>query len=87
MNKVSHNLALWLVLGLMFLLLFNLLNRQQVRESEVVFSDFFSAVEKGEVSEVLIQGRTIHGKFRNEERFKTFAADDPDLMRLPFVMP
>jgi len=80
-NRVSHNLALWLVLGLMFLLLFNLFNRQQTKEPEEVFSDFFTAVEKGEVSEVVIQGRTIHGKFRNEERFKTFVPEDPDLMR------
>ncbi len=81
MNKVSHNLALWLVLGLMFLLLFNLFNRQQTREPEIIFSDFFSAVERGEVLEVTIQGQTIRGKFRNEGRFKTFAPDDPDLMR------
>lgn len=81
MNKVSHNLALWLVLGLMFLLLFNLFNRQQTREPEIIFSDFFSAVERGEVLEVTIQGQTIRGKFRNEGRFKTFAPADPDLMR------
>ena len=82
MNKVSSNLALWLVLGLMFLLMFNLFNRQQPREPEVVFSDFFTAVEKGEVSEIVIQGQVIRGKFRNDERFKTYApSDDPDLMR------
>ncbi len=82
MNKISSNLALWLVLGLMFLLLFNVFNRQQPREPEVVFSDFFTAVEKGEVSEVVIQGQVIRGMFRNDEHFKTFAPiDDPDLMR------
>lgn len=82
MNRgVSHNIALWLVLGLVLLVLFNVFNRQQIREPEVVFSEFFSAVEKGEVAEVTIQGPTIHGKFRNEERFKTFAPEDPDLMR------
>lgn len=81
-NKISSNLALWLVLGLMFLLLFNLFNRQQPREPEVVFSDFFTAVEKGEVSEVVIQGQVIRGIFRNDEHFKTFTPiDDPDLMR------
>ncbi|MBI3248365.1 MAG: ATP-dependent metallopeptidase FtsH/Yme1/Tma family protein [Deltaproteobacteria bacterium] len=82
MNKVSHNLALWLVLGLMFLLLFNLFNRQQVREPEKKFSEFVEAVEKGEVSEVVIQGSTIRGRLRNDERFKTFAPDDPDLVRM-----
>jgi cell division protease FtsH len=78
-NKVSHNLALWLVLGLMILLLFNLFN-QQPREPEVVFSDFFAAVKRGEVTEVTIQGQTIHGHFRDESGFKTFAPDDPDLI-------
>ena len=82
MNKVSSNLALWLVLGVIFLFMFNLFNRQQPREPEVVFSDFFTAVEKGEVSEVVIQGQVIRGKFRNDDRFKTYApTDDPDLMR------
>ena len=66
----------------MFLLLFNLFNRQQQREPEKKFSEFVESVENGEVSEVIIQGRTIRGKLRNEERFKTFAPEDPDLMRL-----
>lgn len=66
----------------MFLLLFNLFNRQQQREPEKKFSEFVEAVEKGEVSEVTIQGQTIRGRLRNDDRFKTFAPDDPDLMRL-----
>ncbi|HKA52164.1 MAG TPA: ATP-dependent zinc metalloprotease FtsH, partial [Candidatus Binatia bacterium] len=81
MNKVSHNLMLWLVLGLTFLILFNVFSRQQPKEPEKKFSDFFVQVEKGDVAEVVVQGRTIHGKLRNEERFKTYAPDDPDLMR------
>ena len=50
----------------MFLLLFNLFNRQQVREPEKKFSEFVEAVEKGEVSEIIIQGRVIRGKLRDE---------------------
>ena len=52
----------------MFLLLFNLFNRQQLREPEKKFSEFVEAIEKGEVSEVVIQGQTIRGKLRNDER-------------------
>ncbi|MGE4094333.1 MAG: ATP-dependent zinc metalloprotease FtsH, partial [Candidatus Binatia bacterium] len=86
MNRVSHNLALWLLLGLVFLVLFNVFNRQQMREPERPFSDFYTAVEKGDVSEVVIQGRTIHAKLRDrnehEGRFKTFAPeDDPELIK------
>lgn len=81
MNKVSHNLALWLLLGLVFLVLFNVFNRQQLREPERPFSDFYALVEKGEVAKVLIQGKTIHWELKNDERFKTFAPEDPELIK------
>jgi len=70
-NQFSRNVALWLVLGLMFLLLFNLFNKQQAKEPEVIFSDFVSSAEKGEVAEVTIQGHNIRGKSHTGERFKT----------------
>ncbi|MFN8625332.1 MAG: ATP-dependent zinc metalloprotease FtsH [Candidatus Binatia bacterium] len=82
MNQFSRNVALWLVLGLMFLLLFNLFNKQQQKEPEIIFSDFMIAAEKGDVTEVTIQGRNIRGKYHNGERFKTYAPEDPDLVKV-----
>jgi len=81
-NQFSRNVALWLVLGLMFLLLFNLFNKQQAKEPEVIFSDFVSSAEKGEVAEVTIQGHNIRGKSHTGERFKTYAPEDPELVKL-----
>ncbi|MFQ5850341.1 MAG: ATP-dependent zinc metalloprotease FtsH [Candidatus Binatia bacterium] len=81
MNQTSRNIALWLVLGLMFLLLFNVFSRQQGVEPEVVFSDFWASVEKGQIQEVTIQGQNIEGKYQNGERFRTFAPNDPDLIK------
>jgi len=81
-NQFSRNVALWLVLGLMFLLLFNLFNKQQTKEPEIIFSDFMAAAEKGDVTEVTIQGSNIRGKYHNGERFKTFAPEDPDLVKI-----
>ncbi|MEE8076261.1 MAG: ATP-dependent zinc metalloprotease FtsH [Candidatus Binatia bacterium] len=81
MNATSKNLALWLVLGLMFLLLFSFFTRQQGREPEVVFSDFWASVDKGDISEVTIQGQNIQGKYQSGESFRTFAPDDPDLVK------
>jgi len=80
-NQISRNVALWLVLGLMFLLLFNLFNKQQAREPEIIFSDFVAAVDKGDVTEVTVQGQNIRGKFHNGERFKTYTPEDPDLIK------
>ncbi len=81
MNQATKNLALWLVLGLMFLLLFNVFTRQQGREPEIIFSDFWSAVERGDVQEVTIQGQHVHGKYQSGERFRTFSPSDPDMVK------
>ncbi len=81
MNQFSRSIALWLALGLMFLLLFNMFSRQQVREPEEIFSDFVNQVEKGQVSKVTIQGSTIH-VIANGEHYKTYAPQDPDLIKM-----
>jgi len=70
-----------LVLGLVFLLLFNVFSKQHGREPEIVFSEFLAAVEKSDVQEVTIQGNNIQGKYKNGERFRTFAPNDPELVK------
>jgi cell division protease FtsH len=71
-----------LVLGLIFLLLFNVFSKQHGRDPEVIFSDFLAAVDRGEVQEVVIQGRGIQGKYQSGERFRTYAPDDPELVKI-----
>jgi cell division protease FtsH len=70
-----------LVLALVFLVIFSVFSKQQGREPEVVFSDFMSAVDRGEVQEVIIQGHNIQGKYKNGERFRSFAPNDPELVK------
>src|SRR5215813_5045403 len=62
----------------MILLLFNLLTRQQPKLQDISFSNFIAAVEKGDVSQVEMEGQNIRGQFHNGERFKSYA---PDLVR------
>src|SRR5579883_1069882 len=82
MNQFSRTIALWLVLGMMFLLLFNVFSKQRPHEPEIIFSDFTNQVEKGQVAEVTIQGNLIHGRTDSGERFRTYAPQDPDLISL-----
>src|SRR5271156_1619622 len=81
MNQFSRSIALWLVLGLMFLLLFNIFSRQQPKEPEIIFSDFLNQVDKGQVAEATIQGNLIKGDSITGDHFKTYAPDDPDLVK------
>jgi cell division protease FtsH len=66
----------------MFLLLFNLFNKQQTKEPEIIFSEFVASAEEGRVAEVTIQGKNIRGTYSDGKRFKTFAPEDPDLVKL-----
>ena len=68
MNQLSRNLALWLLLILMVLLLVNVFTKQPARDQEMIFSDFLAAVDKGEVTEVTIQGRTSAARSRTARR-------------------
>jgi cell division protease FtsH len=79
-NQLSRNLALWLLLILMVLLLVNVFTKQPTRDQEIIFSDFLSSVEKGEINEVTIQGQDIHGKRTTGESFRTFAPAYPELI-------
>lgn len=82
MNNFSKNITLWLVIGLMMILLFNLFSQPQRMAEETVFSDFINSVEGGEVSEVTIQGRNLSGTYTDGRNFSTYAPEDPDLVRV-----
>lgn len=82
MSPFYKNLAVWLFISLFMVLLFNLFSRPQPAEQKVTFSDFMNSVERGDVAEVTIQGKNISGKYLAGSSFKTYAPDDPDLVRI-----
>jgi len=76
------NLALWLVVGLAMILLFSLFNQSRVDDREINYTQFMAQVEKGLVAGVVIQGQEISGTDVNGLRFKTFAPQDADLIKI-----
>jgi cell division protease FtsH len=81
LSQSSKHIALWLVLALIFLVIFSVFSKQHGREPEIVFSEFMGSVDRGEIQEVIIQGHNIQGKYKNGERFRTFAPNDPELVK------
>jgi len=78
----SRNAALWIVVLLLILALFNLFQGSATRgpQMEMSFSDFLNNVESGQIHDVKIQGHTISGQFDDGRQFKTYAPDDPNLV-------
>jgi cell division protease FtsH len=81
MNPFYKNLALWMVIGLIVILLFQLFQQNQSPRGEIVFSDFLKKVETGEVREVTLKGNNVSGRLSDGSTFRTFTADYPDLVK------
>ena len=80
MNNFYRNLSLWVVIGLVVILLYNLFSVRPQPVTELVYSEFLSRVEGGEIEEVLLRGRDISGKFHDGTQFSSYSAEDPDLV-------
>jgi len=80
LSPFFKNIALWLVIGLIMVLVFNIFNQNQPQEKELIFSDFMAKVTKGEVAEVIVKGADIKGKLTSGEIFRTYAPDDKDMI-------
>jgi cell division protease FtsH len=72
LNRLNKNIALWLGVVLVFVLLINLFSQPRVKRDEIDFSEFLDLVEKGEISEVLIQGDNVQGTLLSGRQFKTY---------------
>lgn len=82
MNPFYKNLALWLVITLMMIMLYNLFNQQQMAETNLGYSEFLSMVESERIAEVVIQGQELHVTDLNRSQFKVFSPNDPDLINI-----
>ena len=81
-NPLYRNLALWLVISLMMVVLFNLFNRPGQVNKPLAYSEFLDEVEAGRISSVVIQGHEITGYTTDGLSFRTYAPTDPQLVHL-----
>ena len=80
--NISKNLALWLIIALLLLALFNLFqnNASSNRAEPMAYSDFIAAVDAGDVKAVEIRGNEISGQLSSGEIFQTYAPRDPGVV-------
>ncbi len=80
MNQFQKNIALVLTMLLVFLLVWQLYNQPKAGTKDIIYSELIAHLDKGEISEVTIQGDSITGKLSNGDLFKTFAPKDDKLV-------
>jgi cell division protease FtsH len=76
------NVAIWIVIGLLMVALFNLFqNTNETRGiKDISYSAMLSEVTGGNVSEVIISGNLIEGRFNDGTEFQSYAPEDPSLI-------
>jgi cell division protease FtsH len=79
-NTMIKNVALWVVIALIMVMLFHLFNQPTSETTSFAFSEFLQILEKGDVKEITIQGREIKGILIDDTPFDTYAPDDPKLV-------
>lgn len=83
MNSNFRNLAIWVVIALLLVALFNLFQNpsQSRRGNEISYSEFLAGIESGNVAEVTIAKHRISGLYRDRTgNFSTVAPEDPNLV-------
>ncbi|WP_034623128.1 ATP-dependent zinc metalloprotease FtsH [Desulfovermiculus halophilus] len=81
MNNFLKNLILWATISLVMVALFNMFNTPQGARNQISYSQFRSLIEGGQVTSVQIQGKKITGTTEDNQRFSTYAPEDPNLVQ------
>jgi cell division protease FtsH len=81
MNNFGKNIAVWVVISLVLIAIFNVFQGSSSREqgNVIAYSDFLARVNAGEVREVDIQGDKISGASSNGTPFFSYVPKEEEL--------
>jgi len=80
LNNIVKNIAIWLIVALVLMTVFNHFGVKQTVESQVVYSQFIDEVKHGHIAKVTIDGHVLRGVTSDGKHFNTYAPSDPWLV-------
>ncbi len=81
MNPFYKNLALWMVILMMVVMLFNAFRTHEGASEKISYSDFINMIESGNVFQVTIQGNNLSGN-SSQGDFRTYGLIDSELISM-----
>ena len=77
MNNMFKNIAIWLVVALVLMTVFNQFSTHQTAQSQVDYSQFLDEVRQGQVAKVTIENHVLKGVKTDGKAFTSYAPSDP----------
>ncbi len=77
-NNLFRGFALWLVIALMMVLVFNLFETKEQTTKDVSYTQFIDSVITDNVTSVVIKQNKITGEYANGEKFSTYGPSQDD---------
>ena len=80
MNNLIKNVAVWLVIALVLMTVFNQFSARHQQQSATEYSQFIQDVNQGSVAGVTIEGRTLRVLKTDGQRYTVYSPSDPWLV-------
>ncbi len=75
-NNLFRNVAIWVVIGLVLMTVFNQFNNKQNTQNSVEYSQFIEEVKDGKISKVVMEGRTLKATTTDGKKITSYAPPD-----------
>ena len=73
MNNLIKNVAIWLVIALILMTVFNQFSTRQAAQSIIPYSQFMEEVKQGRVSSAVVEGRTVRWQSGDNRKYVTYS--------------
>ena len=80
MNNLIKNMAIWLVIALVLMTVFNQFSVRQPSQTAMEYSQFINEMNQGRIAKVIIEGRVLRGTKSDGRQFMTYSPSDPWLV-------
>ena len=80
MNNLVKTVAIWLVIAIVLMTVFNQVGTQKTVQKPMEYSQFIDEVKQGRIAKVTIEGRILKGTKSTGEKITTYAPSDPWLV-------
>jgi len=76
-NNLSKNIAIWLIIAVVLMTVFNQFGAQRTAQTQVPYSQFIEEVRQQKIAKVVIEGSVLKGERSDGQRFTSYAPSDP----------